>query len=162
VGLYEGNLKEAIHKFKFNNGRRLGKLFAEMALKSMVSQADFLNVDWITFVPLTRRKEAKRGYNQAQIFAHEVAGMTDKSLFRVLVKKRETQDQNTLDLKDRADNVRGAFALRSGVDVSGKAILLADDVFTTGHTVNECCRVLLAAGARKVNVLTIARATMKV
>ena len=68
-----------------------------------------------------------------------------------------TRSQTSLTKPERLANVRGAFAVSDSVDVSGKSILLVDDVYTTGATVNECARILMAGGAARVDVLTVAR-----
>lgn len=160
VGLYDGNLREAIHKFKYNNGKRLGKIFAQLAVRAVEAERDFLEVDLVTAVPLNRKKEARRGYNQAQIFAHEVSNLIGKPSLSTLNCLRQTEDQSKLDFGARQKNVKGAFSLQKKTEVRGKSILLVDDVFTTGSTLNECTKVLLVGGSKKVNVLTIARATL--
>jgi predicted amidophosphoribosyltransferase len=76
----------------------------------------------------------------------------------VLLRTKETQPQTQLPEGDRKRNVRGAFALNAGKSVRGKTILLIDDVYTSGATVNECSRSLNRAGAKEVYVLTLARA----
>ncbi|MDO8886576.1 ComF family protein [Candidatus Oleimmundimicrobium sp.] len=154
LGLYEGNLRTAIHKFKYKNARGLAATFAEM----MTGLAnDFNNVDLITNVPLSRKKELYRGYNQAHLLAQEIAKRTDLICEATLRRVAEEVDQTKLSLKERKQNVKGAFVFNGNKNITGKSLLLIDDVFTTGSTVNECGKVLLKAGAKNLSVLTIAR-----
>ncbi len=154
LGLYEGNLKTAIHKFKYKNARGLAAIFADM-MTGLVS--DFDDVELITYVPLSRKKELKRGFNQAHLLAQEIAERTNLICDATLMRVAEEVDQTKLSLKQRKKNVRGAFVVDEKKDVSGKSLLLIDDVFTTGSTVDECSKILLKAGARNLSILTIAR-----
>jgi predicted amidophosphoribosyltransferase len=75
----------------------------------------------------------------------------------ILLRARETPPQTQLDEEERRKNVRGAFSLNPEKSVQGKSLLLVDDVYTSGATVNECSRTLIRAGAKEVHVLTLAR-----
>ncbi len=158
AGLYDGNLREAIHRFKYHNGRRLAPVFAQL----MISRAEqgLFDVDLITYVPLSKGRERKRGFNQSRLLAEEISLRVDKPCEGVLIKAKETVEQNKLSLEERRKNVRGVFSPSSKADLRNKTILLIDDVLTTGATVNECSKILLAQGANGVNVLTIARSTI--
>jgi len=111
-------------------------------------------------VPLHKKRLRLRGFNQALLLAHGVS-----LRFRIplnydnLVRTRYTRPQVELSGRERAENVRGAFDLIRSAEVCEKKILLIDDVFTTGATMNECAKVLKDAGARSVTVLTLARTT---
>lgn len=110
--------------------------------------------DVIVPVPLHVRRLRERGFNQALLLARSLGGVL---LRHTLIRTRHTKPQTGLNPRDRRDNVRQAFAVARPPDVKGKVALLVDDVYTTGATVRECARVLLAAGAREVRVLTVAR-----
>lgn len=121
----------------------------------------------VTPVPLHRRRFSQRGFNQAYLLvrhwprflqAEDAVAEKPCILKQALVRHRPTRPQTGLGRRERLSNLKGAFALASGVSVAGKAILLVDDVMTTGTTVDECARVLTAAGAGRVDVLTLARA----
>ncbi len=151
-GNYKGPLKEAIHELKYKNGKRIAPYLARFVEDSI---SDLLHdIDSIAFVPLAKRKQAKRGYNQSQLIAEELAMRIDKPLYGGLTKIKDIYEQNKLGLAERPRNVKGAFVAKN--PVSG-TVLLIDDVYTTGSTVNECARVLRDSGASKVFVLTIAR-----
>lgn len=154
-GIYSGALKEAIHQLKFKNGKAIAPYLARFVSNRL---SDFIvDADMITFVPLTRYKEAKRGYNQSRLIAEELSKLHSKPLYTGLVKVKEVPEQNKLGLSDRSSNVRGAFKVK--LPPSGKIVLI-DDVYTTGSTVNECALVLKKNGASEVLVLTIARTPM--
>lgn len=113
----------------------------------------------ITCVPLHARREARRGYNQCHGFCRELGGVLGLA-FRpeLLLRMRSTAKQTTLARPQRWENVSGAFALAAGADLQGAEVLLVDDTATTGATLGACTRLLLAAGAGKVHVLSMALA----
>jgi ComF family protein len=123
--------------------------------------ADVLaRADAVVPVPLARWRLWRRRYNQAAVLAAALAGATGiHHLPDALQRTRSTPPQGGLDRKQRQQNVKGAFALnpRYTSALGGQAVVLVDDVLTTGATANECARVLLAAGAARVDVLTLAR-----
>ncbi len=151
-GSYTGTLKTAIHELKYKNGKRLAPYLAKFISSDASDIIDA--VDYIAFVPLTKLKEARRGYNQSRLIAEELCLDSGKPLFTSLVKIKEIPEQNKLGLDKRTHNVKGAFTVSSSA--RGK-VLLIDDVYTTGSTVNECARQLKKSGASDVFVLTVAR-----
>lgn len=158
LGLYENGFKEIVCQFKYGGKKRLVPMFAEMIVSRITPE--FLKVDLVSFVPLTRKKEVRRGYNQSELLARALAERFDLPCGSTLVKTQETEDQSQLPAEGRRKNVRGVFGPATcGVDLKTKTILLVDDVFTTGTTVNECSKTLLKAGAKEVRVLTLARST---
>jgi len=118
-----------------------------------------IHFDAMVPVPLHPKRLRWRGFNQALILAREVGRhwQVDVDPF-VLMRNRETSLQTELNEEERRKNVRRAFSLHPEKSVHGKIILLVDDVYTSGATVNECSRALLRAGAKEVYVLTLARA----
>ena len=123
--------------------------------------ADFWQAaDFIAPVPLHRWRLFKRRYNQAALLTHELSHIAQKpALVDLLHRKRATPIQGHFNRKQRQENVKGAFRLNAKhrKQIKDKTIILIDDVLTTGATVNECSRVLLRAGAKQLNVLTLAR-----
>jgi len=118
-----------------------------------VRQADF-----ITAVPLYPRRQRERGYNQAALLAQGLAGRVGIPFQGdVLRRWRPTPSQTRLTAAQRVHNVRGVFSVPSPHRVRGGRIVVVDDVMTTGATVNECARMLRAAGAAAVMVVTVAR-----
>lgn len=160
LGLFEGSMREVVHALKYANGRRLAPILAELAVERLGD--GFLDVDLITFVPLHASKQSERGYNQSELVAQKLARLTPAPAAGVLRQVSKTADQSQLPAEERRANVRGAFDLRASKAeiVAGSRLVLVDDVFTTGSTVAECCRVLRSAKAADVRVLTLARAPL--
>jgi ComF family protein len=156
VGQFEGPLREAIHQFKYRPCRSLGKPLGEW----MVDRIKVLaSIDMIVPVPLHARRLRQRGFNQSLLLAHRMSKrygvpLSSDNLLRV----RPTRPQVELTGDERIVNVAGAFALLRPFEIETKNIILIDDVFTTGATMNECAGVLKAAGAAQVTAFTLARA----
>ncbi len=120
---------------------------------------DLSAYDLLIPIPLHKSRLRERGFNQALVLAREIEKRFPLPLdYLNLQRIRDTQPQINLKEKERRKNVRGAFGLREKQKVKGKRILLIDDVYTTGATVNECSRVLRKGGAKRVDILTLARA----
>ena len=112
----------------------------------------------ITYVPMYQKKERHKGFNHAKVFAHEIAKITGKKVLPTLEKRKYTKPQIDLTKKERLYNVKDSFAPYDNLDLrSVEKIVLVDDVWTTGSTLLECCRVLKRAGAREVWGFSIAR-----
>lgn len=123
-------------------------------------------MDMVVPVPLYRHRFRKRGFNQAYLVLRpwidpswqQALAKPPAVSANILERMRRTSPQTGLGRKARQSNLRHAFKLKNVDTVKGKRILLVDDVYTTGATVNECTRILMQAGAERVDVLTIARA----
>jgi ComF family protein len=157
AGMFEGPLREAIHLYKYRPLRSLGKHLSHW----MAGQVRMtVPLDMAMPVPLHKKRLRLRGFNQALLLAHGVSlRFTIPLIYDNLVRTRYTRPQVELSGRERAENVRGAFDLIRPAEVCEKRILLIDDVFTTGATMNECAKVLKDAGAGSVTVLTLARTT---
>jgi len=154
---YEGAVMEAIKMYKYRPMRSLkgylGGYAADCAAKC------FKGVDVVAAVPLHKIRLGHRGFNQSLFLAEAAARAAGARLsLSGLARTRHTRPQVGLDHSERARNVRGAFSVVRPDEFMGMDVLLVDDVYTTGETVKECARVLKAAGAGKVLVLTVARA----
>lgn len=161
VMVYDGIASRLIKNFKYQNKPYMSRTFGKLLAKKFVS----LNwkVDFITFVPITKKKEKKRGFNQARLLAEEFYKNTGVQLEKdILIKKQETKEQASLGFKDRQENLRKSFKVTNKDKVFGKSILLIDDVFTTGATANACSLAFKKAGAKEVFVLTVASTSRKI
>jgi ComF family protein len=152
---YRGPLREAVHAFKFRGKRPLagvlGDLLVEQCGTSVAAE-----VTALVPVPLPRDRARERGYNQAELLAARVGARLDIPVKpRWLRRVKPTVPQSDLAAAERRANVRGAFGASRAV--AGQHVVIIDDVFTTGATVEECARALRAAGAVRVGVLTVAR-----
>jgi ComF family protein len=167
-GSYDGGLRDLIHLLKFQQVRPAAAVLGRMLAGTIAGTEKAMPVGTIAVVPvpLHKRKQAQRGFNQAEAIARAAL----KQLSRpqrfdlttgVLVRRRETGSQIGLTSHQRRENLRGAFAVSDPTRILGRDILLIDDVLTTGTTASECARVLLRAGAARVWVATVAR-TLKI
>jgi len=159
-GLYGGKLKDIIILYKYRGFSVLGSSLAEFIHKSLGKEESlWWETDAIIPVPLHPKKEKERGFNQAQILARELARRKRIPLIEdQLVKVKRTLPQTSLEAKEREKNLKGAFEVKDGEKIEGKIILLVDDVFTTGSTLQECSLMLRRAGALEVKALTVAQA----
>ncbi len=111
-------------------------------------------------IPLDSRRERERGFNQALIIAQMLSELNPKNapqIRGVIAKKKRTLPQSQLKREERLSNLENAFFLKQKSVVQGKQVLLVDDIFTTGATINECARILKEDGAERVDFFTIAR-----
>jgi len=154
--LYDGQVKDAIWKFKFKNRNDLAKTFANVMTMTIIEKYVGDSFDVITSVPLYEGDSNKRGYNQAELLAKNIAKKLKLKHKKLLSKPIKNLVQHDLDYKDRAKNVKGVYRAEKISDIANKRILLCDDILTTGNTVNECANVLKKAGAKDVKCVTIA------
>jgi ComF family protein len=154
AALYDGPVAAAITGFKF--GRRMACLpVMQHWLRHPLCLELVAAADLLAPVPLHPKRIRNRGFNQALLLAR---AFPEAAVAReAVVRTRHTPPQVGLNPKERRDNVKGVFAVPDPASVKGKSMLLIDDLLTTGSTVRECARVLRRAGARQVEVLTVAR-----
>jgi ComF family protein len=150
-------MREAIHRLKYSNSQDLAAPLGEMMV-SYWREAPF-PADVIVPVPLHTRRLRERGYNQAALLARELGkGVGLPVLERALIRVRYTSPQVDLNAEERKENVQGAFHCPTD-RVAGKSVLLVDDVYTTGATLEACSLALKQRGVLTVWALTLARAT---
>ncbi len=153
---YTGKARDDLLELKFRGEKHHAKqLGREMAVCFAQRFAD-VQPDIVTFVPLSRAGERRRGFNQSALLAGQVASLLFLPCASLLQKTRETEAQHTLGEQARKTNLTSAFALRPNVRVQSKTVLLIDDIKTTGATLSECARVLLENGAAAVYCLCCA------
>jgi competence protein ComFC len=153
---YEGPVREGIRRLKYRRDISLGIVFAQ-PLYTLLSELDWC-VEGVIPVPLGVARLKERGYNQAALIARPLALRIGKPyLQRGLIRARETRSQVGLSYTERLANVEGAFQGRAEI-VSGKRLLVVDDVATSSATLDACAQALLTAGAAEIKCLTLARA----
>ena len=150
--IYEGPIRLAIHGMKFSGWHAIGSHLAG----AMAELGRDVRVDAVTWVPLSRRRLRRRGFDQAEILARHVARGLRAPLRSLLVRTRDTRAQARLAGTDRRRALAGAFLPRAD-QAPPRDVLLVDDVMTTGATAAACASTLKAAGIRRVVVLTAAR-----
>ena len=153
--LFVPPVRPAIHRFKYDAVRVLAVPFAERLAGTWLATG--LVADLIVPVPLHPSREAERGYNQAALLADALSSTTGVVVAHdLLVRRRATASQTAMNHDERRENVRDAFFCCR--PAGGQRVLLVDDVFTTGATMEACAQALLAAGAASVWGLAVARA----
>jgi ComF family protein len=159
-GAYDGELRELIHLLKYDQVHPAAGVLGRM-LAQAIAKLELIGPVLVIPVPLHTTKREHRGFNQAESIAHVALNSIREKRFQlatgVLQHTRPTVSQIGLTRPQRRQNMRGAFKVTHLNRVSGRGILLVDDVMTTGTTVSECARVLRRAGARNVWVATVAR-----
>ncbi len=157
----EGPIKEAIHNFKYNHILEMKDILGEVLAESLKDNLDIAKDILVTAVPLHFLRQAQRGYNQSELLADYVADKLKlPKNFHILKKMRWTKPQVQLGGKKRLKNLTNSYKIFKKFDpnfIRRKTIILVDDVTTTGTTLNECAKVLRAAGARRVWGLVVAK-----
>lgn len=159
IWYYKDTVRSSLLRYKFYNCRGYAAVYGRLlAMKLQSTQLD--DFDILTWVPLSRLRKWKRGYDQMELVAKAVAKELGISATSTLRKQRHTPPQSTLtDAAHRRANVLGVFQPLDPASLKGKRILLLDDIVTTGATASECARVLLTAGAKEVSFAAIAAAS---
>ena len=155
---YQGNLRKLMLQYKFNEKPYLYKSFTAFFNKYQKNYLQMNFYDIIIPVPISKKRFQIRGYNQSLLIAKEIAKMHHKKLEAdVLIKIQNNSPQSTLNKQEREKNAKNVYKIRNTEKIKNKKILLIDDIFTTGATVNECSKILKQGQAKKVDILTIAK-----
>ena len=154
-GLFEDPLKEAIHQLKYRRNVGLGEVLAQPLVEILFAEA--WDIDLVTSVPLSQKRREERGFNQSDLLARPIgwiAGVPFKA--EAVTRCRETKSQVGLSRTERKQNMVDAFSSHPDM-VSGRNVLVVDDVITTGATLNFCSKAIIDSGAKYVYGLTLAR-----
>lgn len=159
--LYKGCVKDAVRNMKFQKRIWISYEFGRALLKTVKENYHDINFDMILYVPMTPVSERERGFNQSR----EIAAIISEELNvpindKILYKRPGTKTQSGLNRKQRIENVKNAFTVFNSDLMTDKTILLIDDVFTTGSTINECAKTLKRNGAMAVYTATVATVVM--
>ena len=146
---YEGAVRESLHRYKFGGVTAYARTYAEFIGKCI--DENEISCDIITWVPLSRRRLRKRGYDQARLIAEELSEYLHLPAEKLLEKRVDTKPQSgTGSAEKRRANAAGVYACPQPDKIRGKRILLVDDIVTTGATLCECAKMLRAAGAAEI------------
>lgn len=159
---YEGSAKAAVLRLKFSRKDYFAHILASDMAKSVLTEFENVEFDFIAYVPFTVRQKRLRIYNQSALIAERLSFVLKIPLQNVLVKNFETGVQHSLRGHERTGNVAGVYDVSFDADVKGKTVLLVDDIKTTGATLNECAKVLKIRGAERVYCVTAALSGKKV
>ena len=154
---YTGDVRRSILRYKFNSAQHYADIYGKI-LADCIRECPDVKYDIISWVPLSIKRERKRGYDQAMLLAMATALELSDVAVETLKKPNDVGAQSELgDKTERCANISGAYVASDTEIVTGKRILLIDDVVTTCSTLDECARVLLSAGASGVVCATLAR-----
>ena len=160
TGIYDKVLKKCIHLLKYQGEKKLAKPLGKLMVDYLLKNDEFENkLDLIIPVPLHKNDLKKRGFNQSVLLGKVIGDYFSIPVGEsVLIKKKITPFQVNLSKKEREKNILKAFLVEKPEKIKGRNILILDDVFTTGATVEECAKELMKARAKNIFVLTLARA----
>ncbi|MCD6232176.1 ComF family protein [Candidatus Aerophobetes bacterium] len=158
--LYEGIMKRIIHIFKYEKKMSVIKGIKKiMEIYFSRNHLPFSHLHMIVPIPLYRRKLKERGFNQAELLARIISKYFNIKLNKNNLKRiKSTQSQTKLSANERIKNVKGVFKVKNGKEFWEKNILLVDDIYTTGATVEEAAKILKRAKAKEIYVFVLARA----
>ena len=163
---YEGQIRELILDYKFNEKSYMYKTFVNFLLKNKKIFENIKKYDKIIPGPISKKRYKERGYNQSLLIAKEISMQISyetnnniklELVNNCLIKTKNIIEQSKLNKEDRQHNIQGVYTLKNGSILTNKSILLIDDIYTTGSTVNECSRVLQQAKPNKIGVLVLAK-----
>lgn len=156
---YEGIIREKILQYKFSEQAYFYQFFSEILLNHKKIVGFLKSYDIIIPVPIDKKRKRERGYNQSELMAKEITKSIKNLQCQTdnLLKTKTTKPQSTLNKNERKENVKNVYQIKKGDTLKNKRVVLLDDIYTTGSTVNECSKVLKKAGVQNVLVLTIAK-----
>lgn len=139
---YNNFLKDTIKKYKFQGYTYLVKPLSLILLDYYKKKFANVNIDYVTYIPMDKKSEFKRSYNQVRLLAEEFSKLTGIEVIELIEKTRCTKEQNKLSIEQRKHNLKSSFRAIGNLDISGKTILLLDDLVTTGNTLRTASEVI--------------------
>ena len=144
--------------YKFNEKSYIYLTFVNFLLKNKKIFENIKNYDTIIPVPISKKRQKERGYNQSLLIAKKIAEQTNLQLINnCLVKTKNIIEQSKLNKEERSHNIQNVYELKNVHLIQNKKILLVDDIYTTGSTVNECSKTLNQGNPEKIGVITLAK-----
>ncbi|MEG6615145.1 ComF family protein [Peptococcaceae bacterium 1198_IL3148] len=156
VAPYQGPMRQAVHRFKYQGKQQLAAPLGKLMLQRIAAEPLYHHCDLVVPIPMAKTKERLRGYNQALLLAQVVAAGLTLPCRQVLIKVRDTVPQANLNRRQRELNLQEVLQLKNNGNIKGRRVLLIDDVITTCATVSTAAAVLRQGGATEVLVLTLA------
>lgn len=159
IAFYEPTVREAIHLFKYEKKRILAKHLNLLIQEHLPADLSGTDYDFLLPIPLHTRRHRDRGFNQSEWIAQSIAEIWNVPVRTdILFRIKDTAPQSSMNSREeRIENIADAFEVPSLATISNQRILLVDDIYTTGTTVDEASKVLLTANPAEVDVLTFAR-----
>ncbi|TDX58891.1 ComF family protein [Orenia marismortui] len=156
VSVYEDGMKEYIKLFKYNKYRNLKEPLGDLLTIYIERFYNYKNFDYITYIPVHETRLNERGFNQAYLLAKRVSINLRIPLISTLCRKEDTEKQSKLSRKERLLNLHNKFEIKLKRGLQSKKILLIDDIYTTGTTVDEASKILLTEGVEDIKIITLA------
>ena len=155
--LYHDEIKHTIYKLKYSKERWRGNMLAFFLHKTLLDKGSQWYIDGIVPVPLYKKREINRGFNQSFLLAEKLSELSGIPVVNdAIIRIKDTTFQAYLSKEKRMDNLKDAFKSGNSSKINGRNLLLIDDIITSGTTLNYCAKVLKLAGAKRVYALTIA------
>ena len=155
---YEGIIRNKIIEYKFEDKGYLYKMFAKIILSDKKTCNFIKKYDVIIPVPISKKRKKKRGYNQSELVANELAQKLNQDIWTdIIIKKKDNKPQSELNKLERIKNVEDIYEINKPIEVKNKKVLLLDDIYTTGSTVNEIARKLKQNQTQEIGVITLAK-----
>ncbi len=157
---YENLIRNQILSLKFHEKPYIYKTISYFLENKRKNFENLKKYDIIIVVPVSKKRQKERGYNQSELIAKEISKMLSIKIEKNIIKKlKNTPPQSSLNKEQRQENIRGVYRAFNIEKIENKNILIIDDIYTTGNTVNECAKVLVEKGINKqsIGVLTIAK-----
>lgn len=169
---YEGQVRKLILDYKFNEKSYMYKTFVNFLLNDKKIFENIKKYDKIIPVPISKKRYKERGYNQSLLIAKEISKQTQykanlenkqkektnlELVNNCLIKTKNIIEQSKLNKEERQNNIQGVYSLQNPQIITNQKILLVDDIYTTGSTVNECSKILKQANPKKIGILVLAK-----
>lgn len=155
---YEGNVRRSLLRYKFQGRQKYAESYGRLLAMKLLKE-DRSEYDLLTWIPISRKRRKKRGFDQVELLANHVGRELGIPPIATMEKVRHNKPQSRIvGHAQRRANVLGAYHMLSHVDINGKRLLLLDDIITSGATAEETARVLLTAGAKEVHLAVVATA----
>lgn len=159
IFFFDNTIQNLIHNLKYNEMKGVSEYLGKYTKRYLSKFEPFDEIDFVVPIPLHRVKKRSRGFNQSEFLTKEIAEQMNLThIPNLILRKKFTETQTKLSRTKRQENVSDAFKLNPKFNIENKDILIVDDVFTTGATINSACKLLRNHNANKIYVLTIARA----
>ena len=157
---YENLIRNQILSLKFHEKPYIYKTISYFLENKRKNFENLKKYDIMIVVPISKKRQKERGYNQSELIAKEISKMLSIKIEKNIIRKiKNTPPQSSLNNEQRQENIRGVYKVFNIEKIKNKNILIIDDIYTTGNTVNECAKVLVENGITKqrIGILTIAK-----
>ncbi len=147
----QSDVSRLIHSLKYFNHPEKGVLMGKMLAGEIMPDNFFNSINYIIPIPLTKKRKRSRGYNQSYEIAHGISKITNIPILDGVVKRKSfKKSQTRMDRWQRMENVENVFEMENKFDLSGKHILIVDDVVTTGATIISCAQAIMKGSHNKI------------